>query len=69
MRGFDAIVGNAANMKLNTDIFIYNFLVIEAIITSNYNQVIFHTNIVITSSASAIASESSIAFSGEQVVN
>jgi hypothetical protein len=47
---------NAANMKLNTDIFIYKIIVMEAIITNSYNQVIFHTNIVITSSAmSAIA--------------
>lgn len=56
MRGFAAIVGNAANIKLNTDIFIYKFIVMKAIITSNYNQVIFHTNILIVSSAmSAIA--------------
>jgi hypothetical protein len=56
MRGFAAIVRNAANIKLNTDIFIYKFFIMKVIIISNYNQVIFHTNIVITSSAmSAIA--------------
>lgn len=69
MRGFAAIVGNAPNIKLNTDIFIYDFIVMEAIIISNYNKVIFHTNIVITSSTMSAIANLFHQLPGEQVVN